>query len=86
MASITIRNLDNDVKTRLRVRASGFSSRLPDRGDCPVTRHGRSDAQRSRLREYGDRGDGPARIDSSLQDGGERLGQPGNRGRPNLTC
>ena len=31
------------------------TSRLPDCGDCPLVRHGGSDAQHSRLRGYGDR-------------------------------
>ena len=48
MASITIRNLDNDVKTRLRMRAAG---------------HGRSMEEEARmiLREAVDRGAVPAK-------------------------
>ena len=54
MASITIRNLDDDVKTRLRKRAAG---------------HGRSMEEEARviLREAVERKEGPANLASAIR-------------------
>ena len=54
MASITIRNLDDDVKTRLRIRAAG---------------HGRSMEEEARLilREAVDRNAGPENLATAIR-------------------
>ena len=54
MASITIRNLDDDVKTRLRIRAAG---------------HGRSMEEEARqiLREAVDRKAGPENLATAIR-------------------
>ena len=54
MASITIRNLDDDVKTRLRMRAAG---------------HGRSMEEEARmiLREAVDRKEAPLNLASAIR-------------------
>lgn len=54
MASITIRNLDNDVKARLRVRAAG---------------HGRSMEEEARqiLRQAVESGTGPADLAAAIR-------------------
>ena len=61
MASITIRNLDNDVKTQLRMRAAG---------------HGRSMEEEARviLREAVERKDGPTNLASAIRARFARLG------------
>ena len=68
MASITIRNLDDDVKARLRVRAAG-------RG------HSMEEEARQILREAVDREGGPTNLAAAVRDrfaplGGVELEQP----------
>ena len=61
MASITIRNLDNEVKTQLRIRAAG---------------HGRSMEEEARmiLREAVEREDGPTNLAQAIRSRFARFG------------
>lgn len=61
MASITIRNLDNKVKSRLRIRAAG---------------HGRSMEEEARLilREAVDREEGPTNLAQAIRSRFARFG------------